>query len=71
MRNVSVVRNTKETKIKLQLNLDGNGNSEIKTGVGFFDHMLTQIAKHGAMDLNIDAIGDLEIDSHHTVEDVG
>jgi imidazoleglycerol-phosphate dehydratase len=71
MRNVAVVRNTKETKVKLELNLNGAGNYDIQTGIGFFDHMLTQTAKHGFLDLNIRAEGDLEVDSHHTVEDVG
>jgi imidazoleglycerol-phosphate dehydratase len=71
MRSVSLERNTKETKIKLELNLDGTGISEIHTGVGFFDHMLTQIARHGLFDLRIAAEGDLEVDSHHTVEDIG
>ena len=60
-----------ETDIRLELNLDGSGQSQIKTGVGFFDHMLTLLAKHGALDLNIAAQGDLHVDQHHTVEDVG
>lgn len=64
-------RNTNETKIRIDLNLDGNGKSEIKTGLAFFDHMLEQIAKHGNVDLFIDAKGDLEVDEHHTIEDVG
>ncbi len=64
-------RNTKETKIKLSLDLDGTGNADIQTGVGFFDHMLTHIAFHGRFDLSVRAQGDLEVDSHHTVEDVG
>ena len=64
-------RNTTETNITLELELDGEGNSEIDTGVGFFDHMLTLFAFHGKMDLNIKAKGDLNVCDHHTVEDVG
>lgn len=71
MRNASVARNTKETKIKLELNLDGTGLYEIKSGIGFFDHMLAQIARHGLLDLTLTAVGDLEVDAHHTVEDIG
>ncbi|MGE5583867.1 MAG: imidazoleglycerol-phosphate dehydratase HisB [Bacillota bacterium] len=71
MRIASIGRNTKETKIMLELNLDGTGVYEIHTGVSFFDHMLAQIARHGLLDLNITANGDLEVDSHHTVEDTG
>ncbi|HBE77344.1 MAG TPA: imidazoleglycerol-phosphate dehydratase HisB [Firmicutes bacterium] len=71
MRTASIERNTKETKIHLELNLDGSGIYEIDTGIGFFDHMLTQIARHGLLDLKLRAVGDLEIDSHHTVEDIG
>ena len=70
-RTASVERNTKETQIAIQLNLDGKGKSTLKTGLPFFDHMLDQIARHGMLDLSIDAHGDLEIDAHHTVEDVG
>jgi len=70
-RTACVERNTNETQIALQLNLDGNGQSSLKTGLPFFEHMLDQIARHGMLDLNIDAKGDLEIDAHHTVEDVG
>ena len=70
-RTASVERNTKETQIAIQLNLDGKGQSTLKTGLPFFDHMLDQIARHGLLDLNIEAHGDLEIDAHHTVEDVG
>ena len=71
LRKVSHVRNTKETKISIELNLDGKGNAHIQTGLGFFDHMLEQIARHGALDLNITCDGDLHIDEHHTIEDVG
>jgi imidazoleglycerol-phosphate dehydratase/histidinol-phosphatase len=71
LRKVSHVRNTKETKISVELNLDGKGDAHIETGLGFFDHMLEQIARHGALDLNIKCEGDLNIDEHHTIEDVG
>ncbi len=71
MRFAIVERSTKETTIKLELTLDGSGNYEVQTGVGFFDHMLTHIAKHGFLDLKVSARGDLEVDAHHTVEDVG
>jgi imidazoleglycerol-phosphate dehydratase/histidinol-phosphatase len=64
-------RNTNETKIKIDLNVDGSGKAEIKTGIGFFDHMLEQIARHGKMDLKITTNGDLHIDEHHTIEDTG
>ena len=67
----TINRRTAETDIRLELNLDGSGQSQIKTGVGFFDHMLTLLAKHGALDLTVDATGDLHVDQHHTVEDVG
>ena len=70
-RSVSKSRKTKETDIQISLNLDGSGQYEINTGIPFFDHMLAQLARHGQMDLNIKAKGDLEIDGHHTVEDVG
>ncbi|MEO8820374.1 MAG: bifunctional histidinol-phosphatase/imidazoleglycerol-phosphate dehydratase HisB [Ginsengibacter sp.] len=63
-------RNTNETKIEIELNLDGNGKADIKTGLGFFDHMLEQIAKHSGMDIKIECNGDLHIDEHHTIEDV-
>ncbi len=66
-----VSRDTAETKIKVRVNLDGTGQAALKTGIGFFDHMLDQIARHGMLDLDITADGDLHIDGHHTVEDVG
>ena len=66
-----VSRNTAETKIVVKLNLDGTGQSTLNTGIGFFDHMLDQIARHGLIDLDIHCDGDLHIDGHHTVEDVG
>jgi imidazoleglycerol-phosphate dehydratase len=66
-----VVRNTAETEITVRINLDGTGQSRLHTGIGFLDHMLDQIARHGMIDLDIDAEGDLHIDAHHTVEDVG
>jgi imidazoleglycerol-phosphate dehydratase len=67
----SVERNTLETQIQITLNLDGTGVSEFSTGIAFFEHMLDQVARHGLVDLRIQATGDLEIDDHHTVEDVG
>ena len=70
-RTAEVTRQTAETQIKVKLNLDGTGQSRIATGIGFFDHMLDQIARHGLIDLDIQAQGDLHIDGHHTVEDVG
>ena len=66
-----VQRNTKETQIRVRVDLDGTGAARISTGIGFFDHMLDQIARHGLIDLEIEAQGDLHIDGHHTVEDVG
>jgi imidazoleglycerol-phosphate dehydratase len=66
-----VQRNTAETQIGVRVNLDGSGAARLSTGIGFFDHMLDQIARHGLIDLDIDAKGDLHIDGHHTVEDVG
>ncbi|MBN8505971.1 MAG: imidazoleglycerol-phosphate dehydratase HisB [Burkholderiales bacterium] len=67
----SVHRKTAETDIRVELNLDGSGRAQLATGIGFFDHMLDQIARHGLVDLTIEAKGDLHIDGHHTVEDVG
>ncbi|NLR61136.1 bifunctional histidinol-phosphatase/imidazoleglycerol-phosphate dehydratase HisB [Chitinophaga polysaccharea] len=71
LRTVTHVRKTNETDISIELNLDGTGKANIHTGLGFFDHMLDQIARHGAIDLNISAKGDLHIDEHHTIEDTG
>ena len=71
MRQAQVTRNTLETQIEVRLNLDGSGKSRLATGVGFFDHMLDQVARHGMVDLEVEAKGDLHIDAHHTVEDVG
>ena len=70
-RKAEVIRNTNETQIRVTLNLDGTGAAQLSTGIGFFDHMLDQIARHGLIDLDIEAKGDLHIDGHHTVEDVG
>lgn len=70
-RTATIERNTKETKIKASLNLDGAGKSEIATGIGFFDHMLSGFSKHGFFDLTIEVNGDLEVDGHHSVEDAG
>lgn len=71
MRTSSIQRDTAETKIKLSLNLDGEGKTTIETGIGFFDHMLTHIGKHSLSDLVVEVKGDLEVDCHHSVEDVG
>jgi imidazoleglycerol-phosphate dehydratase len=70
-RRAEVVRDTRETQIRVAVDLDGSGRSELATGIGFFDHMLDQIARHGLVDLVVQAKGDLHIDGHHTVEDVG
>ena len=70
-RTAEISRNTAETQITVKLNLDGTGKASLSTGIGFFDHMLDQIARHGLIDLDIQAKGDLHIDGHHTVEDVG
>ena len=71
MRVAEVVRNTSETQIRVKLNLDGTGQQKLATGVPFLDHMLDQIARHGLVDLEVEAHGDTHIDDHHTVEDVG
>ena len=71
MRQADITRETLETQIRVKLDLDGTGVSRLATGIGFFDHMLDQIARHGAFDLEVEAKGDLHIDGHHTVEDVG
>ncbi|MEN9750212.1 MAG: imidazoleglycerol-phosphate dehydratase [Pseudomonadota bacterium] len=70
-RSASVSRNTNETKIEVSINLDGQGSAKLNTGIGFLDHMLDQVARHGMFDLEVTAKGDLHIDAHHTVEDVG
>jgi len=71
MRTAEVSRNTLETKIKVSINLDGTGVSKLSSGLGFLDHMIDQIARHGMMDIHVEATGDLHIDAHHTVEDIG
>ncbi|HQT25397.1 MAG TPA: imidazoleglycerol-phosphate dehydratase HisB [Burkholderiales bacterium] len=71
MRKAKVERRTLETNISVSIDLDGKGKSSVSTGIGFFDHMLDQIAKHGLIDIEIEAKGDLHIDGHHTVEDIG
>lgn len=71
MRSATVSRNTAETQIKVSVNLDGTGKQKLASGVPFLDHMLDQIARHGMIDLEIEATGDLHIDAHHTVEDIG
>ena len=70
-RTAELVRKTKETDIKLSLNIDGTGKSDIETGIGFFDHMLEGFARHGFFDLDVDVTGDLAVDCHHTIEDTG
>lgn len=70
MRKATITRKTNETEINLKINLDGDSQSDINTGIPFFDHMLTQVALHGLFDLAVDAKGDLEVDQHHTIEDV-
>src|SRR5215213_5041927 len=70
-RAADISRQTKETQIRLALNLDGAGNASVRTGVGFFDHMLDLLARHSLIDMTVDAKGDLDVDAHHTVEDVG
>ena len=71
MRQGDITRNTLETQVRVKLDLDGTGKSQLSSGVGFFDHMLDQIARHGMLDLEVAAKGDLHIDAHHTVEDIG
>jgi len=71
VRQAEVVRNTKETQIRVRVNLDGTGTANVSTGIPFLEHMLDQLARHGMIDLEIDAKGDLHIDAHHTVEDIG
>ena len=70
-RSAEIFRKTHETDVRLSLELDGSGTSQVQTGIGFFDHMLTLLARHGLFDLEVRAAGDLEVDGHHTVEDVG
>lgn len=70
-RSITVTRDTRETKISVSVNLDGRGIAKLETGIPFFDHMLDQIARHGVIDLAISAKGDLHVDAHHTVEDIG
>jgi imidazoleglycerol-phosphate dehydratase/histidinol-phosphatase len=69
MRRAEVIRKTNETEIRIILSLDGEGNTSISTGLGFFDHMLDQLGRHGGMDLEIQVVGDLDVDEHHTIED--
>ena len=71
MRKATIERNTKETRVSLSIDLDGSGEGEVDTGIGFFDHMLELLKKHALVDLTIKAVGDLKVDYHHTVEDVG
>jgi len=70
-RRAAVERNTKETRIRVEVDLDGTGRCQVASGIGFFDHMLDQVARHGMLDLVVDAHGDLHIDGHHTIEDIG
>ena len=70
-RTAKIERNTLETQISVELNLDGTGQGEVTTGIPFLDHMLDQIVRHGQFDINLRAVGDLEVDAHHTVEDSG
>jgi len=70
-RSAEIKRKTKETEIKLKLNLDGSGRNSVTTGIPFFDHMLSLLAYHGAIDLTLEATGDISVDSHHTIEDIG
>jgi len=71
MREACIERKTKETEIRVRLNLDGTGEAQVKTGIGFFDHMLTAFARFAYLDLSLEASGDLEVDAHHTIEDCG
>ncbi|MCS3924379.1 imidazoleglycerol-phosphate dehydratase HisB [Methanosalsum natronophilum] len=71
MRSAQISRNTNETRINIEINLDGKGNSEINTGIGFFNHMLTSFSKHSGLDMVLEATGDIEVDEHHLVEDCG
>ena len=71
MRTAQIERKTRETDIKLSVDLDGNGVVEINTGIGFFDHMLTALAVHSGVDITVDCKGDLNVDGHHSVEDIG
>jgi imidazoleglycerol-phosphate dehydratase len=70
-RTAEISRNTRETRIRLALSLDGSGRAAVRTGIGFFDHMLEALARHGLLDLDVECAGDLNVDGHHTVEDVG
>ena len=70
-RTAEIIRNTNETQVRVSINLDGTGKQKLNTGVPFLDHMLDQIARHGLFDLDVEASGDIHIDNHHTVEDVG
>lgn len=70
-RTATITRKTNETQIELELNLDGSGKTAISTGIGFFDHMLNSFARHGMMDLRLQTVGDLDVDTHHTIEDTG